>query len=323
MSAGRRIRQFFFGRDNDTWLTLLRIGLGLVVVAYGWSMRRDWFYLFGNEGDLLLFRRLSEAMVASHSRFVPTLAWLTWLAAKLGLSEPLALSFAWCWLLLAGCFLVVGIFSRAAAVTAWFVHLCAAQSGMLVTYGADNLITIGLFYLMLAPLPDRFALDRPVFKQKSSDAEWLGFFRRILQLHLCLIYSFSGLAKALGSGWWTGASLWHALTRSPFDVVPPALLAKVSWALPPLGVLAVALELGYPICIWLKETRFIWLVLICGMHAAIGIFMAMPLFALVMIALNLAAFAPRLHPPNERFRLDAATSSPDAEPRPIHLRHDG
>ncbi len=239
-----------------------------------------------------LVRQLSEAIVRSHSPFVPTLSWLTVPAGWLGLDERLALSFAWWWLLLAGLFLLAGFASRLAAITAWFLHLCAAQSGFLVVYGVDQLITIGLFYLALAPLPDRFALDHRLGGPRATEVPV--FIRRVLQIHLCLIYLSGGLAKLLGSGWWTGASVWHALTRSPFDVLPPEWIARFSWALLPAGIAIVFLELGYAVFIWPRRTRTAWLVLICVMHAGIGLAMAMPLFALIMIVLNVAAFGPRM-----------------------------
>ena len=62
-------------------------------------------------------------------------------------------------MLVAAVLLLAGFFCRAAAVTCWLLHLCAAKSGMLVSYGVDHLMTVGLFYLMLSPLPDRLALD--------------------------------------------------------------------------------------------------------------------------------------------------------------------
>src|SRR5437660_6652097 len=126
------------------------------------------------------------------------------LATRTGLSESTALSFAWWVLPFAGGCLVIGIFSRASAILAWFVHLCAAKSGGFVSYGVDNFMTIGLFYLMLSPLPDRYSLDLRLRKSRSKDPQLFGFWRRVLQVHLCLIYFFSGLTKCLGSGWWDG-----------------------------------------------------------------------------------------------------------------------
>jgi hypothetical protein len=135
----------------------------------------------------------------------------------------------------------------------------------------------------------RYALDYH-FRRHRPAAEWLGFFRRILQLHLCIIYFFGGLTKALGSGWWNGENLWTALTRPPFDVLPAEVIARFSSALPALGISVWLLELTYPLFIWPQKTRLACLTLICLMHFGIGVGMGMHLFAIVMIVLNVAAF---------------------------------
>jgi hypothetical protein len=196
-------------------------------------------------------------------------------------------------LLAAAGFLAAGFFCRTAAIMAWLLHLCAAKSGSLVAYGVDNFMTTGLFYLMLAPLPDRLALDRRIWRAPAGNARLLGFFRRVLQLHLCLIYFCGGLTKCLGSGWWDGSNIWRALTRPPFDVVPAEQLLVWEGLLPVLGVSVCLVELAYPLMIWLRQTRRLWLLLVCGMHLGIGLAMGMYLFALIMIVLNVAAFGPQ------------------------------
>jgi hypothetical protein len=153
-------------------------------------------------------------------------------------------------------------------------------------------MTIGLFYLMLSPLPDRYSLDWRLRKSRPKDPQILGFWRRVVQLHLCVIYFFSGLTKCLGSGWWDGTNIWRALTRPPFNIVPPEILVRWKYFLPVLGISICLIETGYPVFIWLKKTRMIWLICVLGMHIAIGLTMAMYLFALIMIVLNVAAFGP-------------------------------
>ncbi len=108
--------------------------------------------------------------------------------------------------------------------------------------------------------------------------------------HLCFVYFFGGLAKFLGSGWWNGSNLWRSLIRPPFNLISPDILVRFKYALPVLGISICLIELGYPVFIWIKKTRFFWLVCILAMHTAIGLTMGMYLFALVMIVLNLAAF---------------------------------
>ena len=163
-----------------------------------------------------------------------------------------------------------------------------------MSYGVDNFITIGLFYLMLSPLPDRYSLDWQVRKSRPRDPQLLSFWRRVLQLHLCVIYFFSGLAKCLGSGWWDGSNIWRALIRPPFNIIDPEILVRWKYLFPVAGIFICMLEIGYPFLIWNRKTRKTWLICICGMHLGIGLMMGMYLFALIMIVLNVAAFGPGL-----------------------------
>ncbi len=283
---------FLFPAETDAWITVLRIGLGVQVVVYALFLRRDWHYLFSSTGKGLVSRQLGEAITAFDSPLIPKLGWLVALGRSVNISEETALSIAWAGLLCMGFFLLLGLFCRSAAVIAWFLHLCAAESGGLLAYGADNFMTIGLFYLMLSPLPDRCSLDSRLVKTKPKNPQLLGFWRRVLQVHLCLVYFFGGLGKCLGSGWWDGANLWRSLTRPPFNLISPDVLIRFKYLLPVLGISICLIELGYIVFIWMKKTRFLWLVCILAMHVAIGLTMGMYLFALIMIVLNLAAFGP-------------------------------
>jgi hypothetical protein len=287
-----RILQFLFPAGSDTWLAVLRLGLGLQVVLYALSLLNDWNYLFAATGSGLVSRNLGEAILSLESPFVPRLGWLIALGAHVGLGEQTVLSIAWVSLLGTGSSLLAGLFCRSSAILAWFLHLCAAKSGAFVSYGVDNFMTIGLFYLMLSPLPDRYSLDWRLRKSRPKDPQVLGFWRRVVQLHLCVIYFFSGLTKCLGSGWWDGTNIWRALTRPPFSIVPPEILVRWKYFLPVLGISICLIETGYPVFIWLKKTRMIWLICVLGMHIAIGLTMGMYLFALIMIILNAAAFGP-------------------------------
>jgi len=271
-------------------LTILRFGLGFQTALYSLSLRSDWNDLLGGTG--VSSRDLAEALLSVESHFVPRLGWFVALGEHLGLSERTILAITWICLLAAGCGLLLGLASRSSAILAWFLHLCAAESGGFVSYGMDNFMTIGLFYLMLSPLPDRYSLDWRLRKTGSRDPQILGFWRRVLQLHLCVIYFFSGLTKCLGSGWWNGSNVWRALIRPPFNVIDPETLVRWKYFFPVAGIFVCLLEIGYPFFIWHTKTRRIWLIGICAMHVGIGLAMGMYLFAFIMIVLNVAAFGP-------------------------------
>jgi hypothetical protein len=284
-----RLFNFLFPPSTDTWLAILRIGLGLEVTLYSLSFKNDWTYLLSGTA-----RKLAEALLSLESHFVPRLGWFIALAAQLGAREERVLFWAWLYLFASGCALLVGIGCRFSAIAAWFLHLCAAKSGGFVAYGMDNFLTIGLFYLMLSPLPDQYSLDWRLRELRPKNPQLLGFWRRVLQLHLCIIYFFSGLTKCLGAGWWDGSSVWRALIRPPFNVIDPEILVRWKYLFPAAGIFICLLEIGYPFFIWDTRTRKVWLLGLCAMHIAIAVTMGMYLFSLVMIVLNVAAFGPGL-----------------------------
>ena len=51
----------------------------------------------------------------------------------------------------------------------------------------------------------------------------------MIQVHLCVVYFFSGCGKLLGASWWEGTALWGAIAN---DAVPHARPAPASPAIP-------------------------------------------------------------------------------------------
>jgi hypothetical protein len=287
-----QINAWFFGGSSDNWLAALRIGLGLELLLYCVTSRADWQEMFATLPGSFVTRDLTEAIVTIGSALVPRMGWLIAAGQSFGLSESTLLSLVWIVLLAAASCLVIGLFCRTATIVAWFLHLSAIKSSALLSYGVDNFTSIGFFYLLLSPLPDHLSLDSRWRKWPIKDKQLHSFWKRVLQLHICVIYFFSGIAKLLGSGWWNGESLWRAVTRPPFDVVSSSVLIHARYLFLPLGLGIALLETSYPVFIWPRRTRLIWLATIVAMHCAIAALMGLYLFALVMIVLNVAAFAP-------------------------------
>ena len=290
----KRVVRVLFPAESDQWLTWLRVGLGIEVALYCLSLRADWTYLFASNGQGLISPDLSQAILLRDSALTPRLRWLTVVGEYLGVSEDTAVLVLWTCLLCAGLLLMIGLCSRTSAIVAWVLHLGADKSMGFMSYGADNFTSIGLFYLMVAPLPDSLALDHRIRKIPAKDSSRHGFHRRVLQLHLCLVYFFGGLGKCVGKGWWDGSSMWRALTRPPFNVLSPETIASWGYLLPAAGIGVCLIEIGYSFLIWPRKTRMIWFMLVLVMHIGIGLTMGLYLFSLIMIVLNAAAFAPAL-----------------------------
>jgi hypothetical protein len=290
----RSLFRFLFPKQTDEWIAVLRVGLGIQLGLYCLSARPGWIDVFSSDRGPLSPRRISEALILLESSLIPRLNWLLQIGERIGIPEFTTLWMIWSILLLTAFLLMVGLFCRPAAVTAWFLHLACIKSSEVFAYGMDLFLNIGLFYLMLVPLPDSYSLERRIWKSVTPDGRMVGFFQRVLQLHLCAIYFFSGLAKCLGTDWWNGMNLWAAMTRPPFNILDPGFIASWRGILAPAGIAIWVIELGYPVFIWPKRTRTIWLGCVIGMHAAVGIVMGMYLFAFIMIVLNVAAFGPKL-----------------------------
>jgi hypothetical protein len=291
--AWQRLEKFLFRPESDHWLGFFRLSVALQVIFYCLSLRKDWNDLFAISQAGVIKRDLAEAILSAQSHYIPRFGWVADFFIGLGCSEQTAVAIGWWSLLGAALLLFLGIFSREMAVVTLFLHLCAVKSSSGLTYGVDNFTSIALFYLAISPLPDRWAADRWLRSLPAKQAQWLGFSRRILQLHLCLIYFSSGITKCAGAGWWDGTSIWYALVRPPFNLLPAERLIAWQSVFPILGISVCLFETGYPVFIWLRQTRTFWLLAVIAMHLVIGLAMGLYLFAFVMITLNLAAFASR------------------------------
>jgi Vitamin K-dependent gamma-carboxylase len=313
MNWAKSVLKFLFPIRPASALIILRTGLGLAVVFFCWSFSSPWSQTFASQGNILIHRELAEAIAAYGNHLIPRLGWLVSLGGWSGVTEKPVLLASYAILLGSGACLVFGFLPRIAALIAWFLHLAAVTSAGPATYGVDQFMTIGLFYLVVAPVPATGIVHRKPLRRVPRDAWVFGFFQRVLQLHLCFIYLFGGLAKCFGVGWWNGDNMWRALTRPPFDQIPVDILLTWSALFPVLGIAVCVIETCYPIFMWPKITRDVWLLLVVGMHCAIGLMMGMYLFGFVMIVLNLAAFGPgsrwelglRLFRPRVRWKFTA------------------
>lgn len=179
-------------------------------------------------------------------------------------------------------FLFLGIFTRYAAGVALILQLIIYRSFAPFNYGYDFFLTMSLFYCLVFPVGNNFSFDSKIFRRSL----YINFnYRRVLQLHLAIVYSFSGIAKGLDIGWWKGNSVWKAITSvdNSFYSIHPLVLTIV-------GVGTVLLEFSYPFLVYKKITRKYALAAIILMHTSIAVMMGLYAFSAIMIVWNVAAF---------------------------------
>ena len=113
-----------------------------------------------------------------------------------------------------------------------------------------------------------------------------------MQLHLCIIYLFSGLGKAMGETWWDGSAMWLAVANYEYQSIDLTWLADSPAILSLFAHITVGWELSDPALVWPRLTRPLVVAMSVPIHLGIALFLGMMTFGLAMIIANLAFVSP-------------------------------
>jgi len=195
--------------------------------------------------------------------------------------------------------LFIGLFSRVAAVLAYLLAVSYAQR---VTpgafFGLDKTNCMLAMYLVLGPCGARYSLDRLWRLRRGDHAEppestSANVAIRLLQLHLCIVYLFSGMAKLEGATWKLGTAMWWSTANYEYQSIDLTWLADWPMLVALLTHLTVFWELYYCCLVWNRFTRPIVLWLAVMIHGGIALFLGMITFGLAMIIANLSFLKPQ------------------------------
>jgi hypothetical protein len=197
-------------------------------------------------------------------------------------------------------FLMVGFFSRTMAVLAYVIAVSYANRVTPgVFFGLDRINCLLAMYLMLGPCGARYSLDRIWRLRRGAPAEApmstaANLAIRLLQLHMCIIYFFSGLGKLQGQSWWSGDAVWISSAIQEYQyLVDMTWLARHSWLVNIMTHATVFWELSYCALVWPRLTRPWVLMMAILVHGGIVVAYGMPTFGLVMMIGNLAFISPQ------------------------------
>jgi len=196
-------------------------------------------------------------------------------------------------------FLMIGFFSRTMAVLAFALAVSYANRVTPGAYfGLDKINCLLAMYLMLGPCGARYSLDRLWRLRRGKAADVLpsvsaNLAIRLLQIHMCIIYLFSGLGKLQGETWWDGYAVWLSSATYEYQGwVDMTWLKDHIWLFNLLTHAVVYWELFYCALVWPRLTRPWVLLLAVCVHGGIAIAYGMPTFGLVMLIGNVAFISP-------------------------------
>jgi len=191
--------------------------------------------------------------------------------------------------LVAAVLLAVGLFTRAAAIVALLGLISSVNRAPLNVFGLDDTLGMLLVPLAIGPAGAVLSLDRRLWPgQGGAPSVGATIALRLIQVHLCVVYGFSGCAKLLGASWWEGTAIWGAVANGQYRTLDLTWLARHPLVVNALTLGTVFWEVFYPALVWPRLTRRLALGMAVAVHLGIGLSMGMMEFALAMITANLA-----------------------------------
>jgi predicted DCC family thiol-disulfide oxidoreductase YuxK len=290
--------RFAFAPADPTPLGVVRIASGALafwcLFVYGLDLRA---YL-GSDGWM------SPEAVRQALQGKPA-AWSFWPLVPDGLLRP-----AWVACLVVLALFTVGLWSRVTAALAWAIVVSTSRRAPAALYGFDQIVATWLLYLAATGASGQaVSLDRFLARVRRNRAEvarrvksgaWsapsgvpepsvsANIARRLIQCHLVLIYGMAALAKFQGRVWWAGDAFWGTVAAGEFRLFDLTWLAAYPGLIQFCTHAGLALELSYPVLVWVRPIRPLMMAAIVAMHIGIGLTLGLTEFSLAMIAGNVA-----------------------------------
>ncbi len=267
---------FWFTPSNPFLLSVLRIFVGSLLA---WS---NFVWLLDQEGFFGLSGWQSAGNVWRLNDQPWHWSWYFPAQTLLATKSLTAVS------LLASISLSVGLLTRPAACIAFAGYVSAVNRAPLNTFGFDDVLGIMLVPLIIGTAGARLSVDSIFRKKQSVPNTETTIALRLIQVHLCILYFFSGCGKLLGASWWEGTALWGAVANIQYRTIDLTFLAWHPLLINALTLGTLFWEVSYSALIWPRLTRPLVLAMAAFVHLGIGLTMGMMEFGIAMLIANMA-----------------------------------
>jgi hypothetical protein len=192
--------------------------------------------------------------------------------------------------LVAAVMLMLGIATPLAAVVSLAGLVSAANRAPLNVFGFDDVLGMLLVPLAIGPAGAVLSVDRLLAPDARAARPTVraNLALRLLQVHLCVVYLFSGCGKLLGASWWEGTALWGAAANVQYRTLDLRWLAWHPFVTNALTLATLWWEVAYAAIVWPRLTRRLAVAMAVPVHLGIGLAMGMMEFGLAMLVANLA-----------------------------------
>lgn len=281
----------------------LRIGYGLAYLVYLLRELPERGELWGPGAAWSPAMDRSFAAAAGWPGWVRT--WYTLLATSSGVRFDL--SYATALLICVG--FVAGFRTRATSVLFMLVVTGFQGRDVFVTDGGDNILVLMAIYLVFVDSGRHWSVDASRARRRLRDgaaslppvragvlADLSELRRRTVTLlhnaavlavafQMCLVYGAAGLYKVQGSMWQQGTALYYTLHLSWFRPWPGLSdwFGSHATAIAVVGYVTVFVQIGFPFALFNRRLKYVFLVVLLGMHLGIAVLLGLPLFSATMV----------------------------------------
>lgn len=254
-------------------LSLIRIGLGLVLVLSVVQVLPDVDWLWGPDGLLrYLLARYQDHPLSNYTWTVVTL------------------------LLVSSVLFTVGCFTRLAGVTAAVMQAVVASSEYYHTWGWVSVMPPLVFILAMSPARNAWSVDAWLARRRGRPlpAEAPQWALRLLQVHIAAIYIAAAWHRIDDDGWRNGEMVHAALTNSMYSRFPyldlepwKPLLKWLTWG-------TEAIELVAPVALWIRRLRVPLVLSLMALHLGLELTSTIGYWQFMMLTV-LWAFLSLIH----------------------------
>lgn len=190
----------------------------------------------------------------------------------------------------------LGLFTRVTSIAALVIVISYVNRVPTALFGLDQINGMLTLYCAIGPSGLAYSLDSLIRRWRRPDRVVVPSLGanvaiRLIQVHMCVIYFFAGIAKLQGETWWNGLAMWYSFANREYQTMSMTWLAEHPFVINAMTHLTVFWEIGFCVLVWNRLSRPIVLLLAVVLHAGIGICLGMWTFGLIMLV-GCAAFVP-------------------------------
>src|SRR5262245_6108264 len=288
LAIARAWDNFWFQPSGTTRLEIVRIGVGSALL-WQYTMASPFlFFFWGDDG----WMRRETAVAMSPGPWMQSVFFY--------FSAP------WQWIAfhtLFLCALAAFTVGWRTSFFKWIVlvaHISYDYRDLGISYGAQSIATCLVFVLCLGPAGRAISLDRVravrAAKRKDLNAtlppytsSWANACTRLIQLHMVVLFFFSGVFKIRGEDWFGGDAVWMSFILNEFyNPVVVWIFAHQYWLVTVATYAVILTEISYAFLIWRQRTRPYMLAAAIMLHLGFAFGLSLVYFAYIMICGHLS-----------------------------------